>query len=278
PMRALPFRHVFLLGMNDEDYPHTTTPMDFDLMQDNYRPGDRDRRSDDQYLFLEALMSVRDSLHISWVGRDINRDEERPVSTLVAQLRDLVDRCWKADDNTSASNALTQQQPLAAFGQRHFLPAVNTPANLWPSQQPIRTYASEWLPLYQPVVDEANATNITDFPSNITCHQLAGLLQQPGNVFYRDRLGVQFDEIDTRLEDDEPFAADGLSLWKLRAALLDDLLAEAEPDLSRWQKNGALPAGALTASLLQTELDAARSIHRRWQENLNGAAPIKPKA
>jgi exodeoxyribonuclease V gamma subunit len=34
--------------------------MDFDLMGRDYRPGDRSRREDDRYLFLEALLSARE--------------------------------------------------------------------------------------------------------------------------------------------------------------------------------------------------------------------------
>ncbi len=60
PMRAIPFRHVCLLGMNDGDYPRTQRPLDIDLMGHDYRPGDRSRREDDRYLFLEALLSARE--------------------------------------------------------------------------------------------------------------------------------------------------------------------------------------------------------------------------
>jgi exodeoxyribonuclease V gamma subunit len=100
PMRAIPFRMVCLLGMNDGDYPRTRVPMDFDLMAADYRPGDRSRREDDRYLFLEAVLSARDRLHISWVGRSIHDNTERPASVLVAQLRDHLAAGWRlADDD-----------------------------------------------------------------------------------------------------------------------------------------------------------------------------------
>ncbi len=60
PMRAIPFKLVCLLGMNDGDYPRAQPPLDFDLMGSDYRPGDRSRREDDRYLLLEALLSARD--------------------------------------------------------------------------------------------------------------------------------------------------------------------------------------------------------------------------
>ena len=86
PMRAIPFRYVCLLGMNDGDYPRSRPPVDFDLMGKDYRPGDRSRREDDRYLFLEALLSAREQLYISWVGRSIKDNVVRPASVLVAQL------------------------------------------------------------------------------------------------------------------------------------------------------------------------------------------------
>jgi len=48
PMRAIPFKGVCLLGMNDGAYPRQSTPRDFDLMTAHWRAGDRSRREDDR--------------------------------------------------------------------------------------------------------------------------------------------------------------------------------------------------------------------------------------
>ncbi len=48
PMRAIPFAQIHLLGMNDGDFPRQMARLDFDLMQQQYRPGDRSRRDDDE--------------------------------------------------------------------------------------------------------------------------------------------------------------------------------------------------------------------------------------
>jgi len=84
PMRAIPFRVVCLLGMNDGDYPRQQTPADFDLMAQPGQalPGDRSRREDDRYLFLEALLSARDTLHVSWVGRSVRDNTVLPPSAV----------------------------------------------------------------------------------------------------------------------------------------------------------------------------------------------------
>ncbi|EPN22314.1 exodeoxyribonuclease V subunit gamma, partial [Pseudomonas syringae pv. actinidiae ICMP 18804] len=95
PMRAIPFKVVCLLGMNDGDYPRAQPPLDFDLMGSDYRPGDRSRREDDRYLLLEAVLSARDQLYVSWVGRSIRDNSERPASVLIGQLRDHLASGWK---------------------------------------------------------------------------------------------------------------------------------------------------------------------------------------
>ena len=77
-MRAIPFRHICLLGLNDGEYPRSKPPADFDLMALAPRPGDRSGRVDDLYLFLEALLSARTRLYLSWVGRSVVDNTERP--------------------------------------------------------------------------------------------------------------------------------------------------------------------------------------------------------
>ena len=97
PMRAIPFRLICLLGMNDGDYPRNQQAHSFDLMshRGQYRPGDRSRRQDDQYLFLEAFLSARQQLYISWVGRSIRDNSERPPSVLISQLREMLAQGWQ---------------------------------------------------------------------------------------------------------------------------------------------------------------------------------------
>jgi len=108
PMRAIPFNVVCLLGMNDGEYPRSRVALDFDLMavKGLYRPGDRSRREDDRYLFLEALLSSRNCLYISYIGHDVVDNSLKAPSVLVAQLRDYVSAGWKFYPQEDASRAL----------------------------------------------------------------------------------------------------------------------------------------------------------------------------
>lgn len=84
PMRSIPFKVVCLLGMNDGVYPRQLAPLGFDLMSQKPKRGDRSRRDDDRYLFLEALISAQQKLYISYIGRSIQDNSERFPSVLVA--------------------------------------------------------------------------------------------------------------------------------------------------------------------------------------------------
>ncbi|GAA5235459.1 exodeoxyribonuclease V subunit gamma [Verticiella sediminum] len=272
PMRAIPFRRVCLLGMNDGAYPRTRPPLDFDLMGRDYRPGDRSRREDDRYLFLEALLSARDCLHISWVARSIHDNTERPPSVLVAQLREHLGAGWRLSDDAHSADdtvdtggerlvaALTVAHPLQPFSPRYF------PAQ---AEGPLYTYAAEWR-VAAPAPAEADVPlppHLRTEPLQLA--ELAEFLRAPVRAFFRHRLGVWLELADPVDEDHEPFALDGLARWQLQDELVrsealarargEDGLASRARTLARLQRCGELPEagfGTAAAQALTAPLDA----------------------
>ena len=244
PMRAVPFRVVALLGMNDGDYPRSAPPSDFDLMALDARPGDRSRREDDRYLFLEALLSARDRLHISWVGRSAHDNEPRPPSVLVAQLRDHLAAGWQpagAEGLTPTQararllQGLTLEHPLQPFNPAYF--AVGGDARLF-------SHAHEWREGLRAQAWPASATSPGDgqalpgvaadagdsvepgaFEGPLTLRLLIDFLKNPARSFLQQRLGIVLPEDEAATLDDEPFGLDGLQAWTLRDALVDDQTA-----------------------------------------------------
>lgn len=90
PMRAIPFKHIFMLGMNDGEYPKADDGDYFDLMKTYFRHGDRSRRNDDCYMFMESLISAGESLYISYIGRDVVKNNELNPSMLVSELMNYI--------------------------------------------------------------------------------------------------------------------------------------------------------------------------------------------
>ncbi len=263
PMRAIPFRHICLLGMNDGDYPRQQVPMDFDLMARQPRPGDRSRRSDDHYMLLEALLSARERLYISWVGHSIHDNSERSPSVLVSQLRDHLAAGWRLAPATSdgatgsVPDALTTHHPLQPFS-----PAYFTPASL-EADAPLFTYAREWRQASPVASRSIGATvppsqGLEPLPpmvpaSPLTLADLTTFLKDPARSFFQHRLGVHWSAQDDTLPDHEPFDLDGLQRWQLHRELLDsqclalqrgeDLRQALDRHLDRLQARGDLATG-----------------------------------
>ncbi len=90
PMRSIPFKVVCLVGMNMDAFPRESKTLSFDLMAKNPRIGDRSRRNDDKYLFLEAIISARNKFYISYVGQSIRDNTRIAPSVLVSELIDYI--------------------------------------------------------------------------------------------------------------------------------------------------------------------------------------------
>jgi exodeoxyribonuclease V gamma subunit len=223
PMRAIPFRRVCLMGMNDGDYPRSQVPADFDLMGRDYRPGDRSRREDDRYLFLEALLSAREHLHISWVGRSIHDNSERPPSVLVAQLRDHLAAGWRLPREEAARRsrgllaALTVEHRLQPFSRDYFR-----------AGGPLFSYAREWRDGLVVRSGDGGGTAAGGAASldsaaeeePLTLRELADFLKDPVRSFFRRRLRVSFESAELSSSDQEPFAIDALDNWRLQDELV----------------------------------------------------------
>ena len=119
PMRSLPFKAICLLGLNDGDFPSNTKATSFDLIARHPQKGDRARRDDDRYLFLEAIMSAREHLYLSYIGKSIHNNEALSPSALINELLDTL-----ADMTGISPNQLNQQwieqHPLQAFSPQYF--------------------------------------------------------------------------------------------------------------------------------------------------------------
>ncbi|MFN5809934.1 MAG: hypothetical protein ACK44R_02015, partial [Burkholderiales bacterium] len=96
------------------------------------RAGDRARREDDRYLFLEAVLSARERLYISWQGRRASDHAPLPSSVLVVQLLDHVNRCHSHPHGRDPA-FVPLLQPLQPFSSNYFTAGTG-----------FATYAAEW--------------------------------------------------------------------------------------------------------------------------------------
>ena len=87
PMRAIPSKLICLLGMNHDAFPRKEELQTLDLLKESPHLDYCPTRVDfDRYLFLEALLSAREKLIISYIGQDPFDLSELPPSSVVSQL------------------------------------------------------------------------------------------------------------------------------------------------------------------------------------------------
>jgi exodeoxyribonuclease V gamma subunit len=284
PMRAIPFRMVCLLGMNDGDYPRSVTPLDFDLMAGDYRPGDRSRREDDRYLLLEALLAAREQLYVSWVGRSIRDNCERPASVLLGQLRDHVASGWTLAGGGDLLEALATEHPLQPFSRRYF-----------EGDGALFSYAREWAALHRQGGQAGALQTLPPFEPDgaLALETLQNFLRDPVKHFFTQRLKVHLDEQVQAQLDEEPFGLDGLELHQLRQTLLDaaslaleDDPAQVGPVLEaaalRLQRSGRLPLAGFGERLresvlkpLPEQIGRYRALCADWPERLDSPKPLQ---
>jgi exodeoxyribonuclease V gamma subunit len=85
PMRAIPHRVLVLMGLDAGVFPRQGERPGFHLMEAARRLGDPDPADQDRYALLEALLSARDTLLITWNCRDERTGVSKPPSAPVQQ-------------------------------------------------------------------------------------------------------------------------------------------------------------------------------------------------
>ncbi|MDB6048623.1 MAG: recC [Pseudomonas sp.] len=291
PMRAIPFKLVCLLGMNDGDYPRAQPPLDFDLMGSDYRPGDRSRREDDRYLLLEAVLSARDQLYISWVGRSIRDNSERPASVLIGQLRDHLASGWKLqnavlpedekkrDPGQQLLHKLTLEHPLQPFSREYFHQGTE-----------FFSFAREWQVLHEPQSDVSEILPLSEHQQDepLSLAQLQDFLRNPVRHFFSQRLKIYFEVAEAPLADEEPFVLDALERYGLSESLLNAGLTQPEQisealsaQARRLQGSGLLPMAGFGTSLQEELIEPLPGLLQRyqdllvrWPEPLASALPV----
>ncbi len=250
PMRSIPFKVVCLIGMNDDSYPRQQPTQGFDLLSHDFRLGDRSRRDDDRYLFLEALMSCQQNLYISYVGASIHDNAPIPPSVLVSDLRDALNQAYCDEAAEPIWPRLLTQHPLQAFSRRYFDGSDRRLFSFSHAQCPRSEKTTDSTPWFNKPLPEAD-----DSWRQISLKQLSLFYKHPTRYLLRERLGMYLDMAEQALDNREPFTIDSLQAWQLRQQLLSAKLT-AQPMATSFeliQATGILPQGILGHQLFDAE-------------------------
>lgn len=265
PMRSIPFKVVCLLGMNDGVYPRQLAPLGFDLMSQKPKRGDRSRRDDDRYLFLEALISAQQKLYISYIGRSIQDNSERFPSVLVQELIDYIGQSHYLPGDEALNCDESEARVKAHLTCLHTRMPFD-PQNYQPGER--QSYAREWLP----AVSQAGKAH-SEFvqplpftlPETVPLETLQRFWAHPVRAFFQMRLQVNFRTEDSEIPDTEPFILEGLSRYQINQQLLNALVEQddAERLFRRFRAAGDLPYGAFGEIFWETQCQEMQQLADR---------------
>jgi len=281
-LRALPYRAICLIGMDDGVLPSLARADEFDLMAAKPQLGDRQRRADERNLFLDLLLAARDRFFIAYTGRSIRDNAPLPPAALVDELLDHLARASAGPDALpadveSARRAFIVEHPLQPFSPTYFAGARD-----------LYTFDTERARLAERLVSDTPTTVQTFFDAPLPPEPSEPLAyadferfwRHPVRALLRERLGIDLRAADGELLDTEPFALDFAARDALADRLLPRLIDAADEGegvalaLARAariaQASPELPGGATGEVLQQRELS---SLARLASEVRSALAP-----
>lgn len=245
PMRSIPARIICLLGMNDGAFPRTDRPLGFDRSAGERRPGDRSRRLEDRYLFLEAILAARSLFYVSYQGRARGDNTGKLPSGLVTELREAMAEIF---DLPEAERSAFDGKPLGANEVEHRLQAFNLEYFLETSPA-LFSYSrndglgaraaltpKDPLPLFDPPAAPPMLPPISAEDTSflrLSPRALSRFFLSPCDFLLRRRLGVDLRPGTVLDLKDDEFARDGLHDHRIRARMLDAVLREDSPESCR---------------------------------------------
>ena len=245
PMRSLPFQVICLIGMNDGSFPREQPTLSFDLMGRQFRFGDRSRRADDRYLFLETLISARRRLYLSYVGRSVRDNSPLPPSVLVAELRDYLG----AQIGESELRRLIRMHPLQPFSSAYFskddrLQGMHRLFSYSENTRQAAQLAGQGRAQGRSLITGALPPQTEETP-RIGLDQLIDFFTNPARAFARQRLNLTLESGAALLEEREPFDLDRFTGHDLEVELIQALQAgeSGQACLQRLEARGVLPHG-----------------------------------
>lgn len=241
PMRSIPFQVIALLGMNEGDFPKPDRHPSFDLLQQHFQKGDRSRRADDRYQFLEILLSARRQLLITYVGQSLQQhNQPLPPSVVVSELLEVLQDRYRLTD-------LVTLHPMQPFSPRYFQGHERLPGH---SQSDFQTAMALLQPPAPPTAWWQDEIAVPD-AEVVELQDLFAFYRHPQRYFLRRQLALQLGGREVQAEESEPFSVAGLDAYQIDQQWLEDELRGMPVSLEKLQAQGRWLSGACGSILYQ---------------------------
>jgi exodeoxyribonuclease V gamma subunit len=236
PMRSVPHRVVALLGLDDGVFPRAGAVDGDDVLARRPLTGERDLRSEDRQLMLDAVLSATERLVITYTGANESTGQRRPPAVPLKELLDTLDRTA-----VGAAAHVERREPLQPFDPANF----EAPA---PFSFDRAALAGARAATRERVQPQALAElQLAPPTGDVDLSLLTTFLCRPVQQFLRHRLEVALLDESEPEPDAIPVELDSLEQWSVGDRVLSDLLAARSRDeaLALEWRRGLLPPGQL---------------------------------
>ncbi|MDP3967037.1 MAG: exodeoxyribonuclease V subunit gamma, partial [Nocardioides sp.] len=278
PMRSVPHRVVALVGLDDGVFPRVQTVDGDDVLARVPRTGERDVRSEDRQLLLDAVLAARETLVVTYDGANEHTGAPRPPAVPLGELLDTLDATALPDPDhrvrdrdgdlvppVRVRDQVVLRHPLQPYDDRNLAPGALVPAHPFsfdPTALAGATAARTATRTAPPFLPGP----LPSLPAgDVALHDLRAFLVHPVRWFLRSRL-----DVGAALDADElpvavPITLDNLEQWGVGDRILRDVLAGAAPQESMLaeQLRGLLPPGGLGRVQLEEVVGRIRPLHAR---------------
>lgn len=257
PMRSVPHRVICLLGLDDGVFPRNATADGDDALARDPLVGERDRRSEERQLLLDAVLAAREHLVILYTGADDRTNARRQPAVPLGEILDAVDDSVRTADGSPARAQVVVSHPLQPFDARNFTAGALGARGPFSFDRPALAGATASAgtrqlpaPFLRAPLPPAPADGVVELAD------LISFLEHPARGFLRQRLGVTVAGEDEEVGDALAAELAPLQRWAVGDRLLTARLTGADAQRCRqveWRR-GSVPPGRLGATLLDSLL------------------------
>ncbi len=270
PMRSVPHRVVCLVGLDDGVFPRMTSADGDDVLARRPLTGERDVRSEDRQLLLDALLAADETVVVTYTGANEHTGASRPPAVPLGEILDAADRTTSAP----VRDHVLVHHPLQPYDARNLTPGALVAADPRPfgfdtaALAGARAAVAERVPV-PPLLDGP----LDPAPAgDVSLADLQSFLAHPVRAFLRQRLDVSTPLEPDDVDDAIPVQLDALQAWAVGDHLLREVLAGQDPTavMTAEQLRGTLPPGGLGGQALQEVVTEAQRLFTRTAELRTG--------
>ncbi len=257
PMRSVPHRVVCLLGLDDGVFPRSTIVDGDDALARTPMTGERDPRSEDRQLLLDAVLAAGEHLVVTYTGANETSGQTRPPAVPLGELLDALDVTAPGGRDHAV-----RHHPLQPFDPRNLVPGDLGGSR--PFSFDAASLAGARSAAAERHVPEGFIALPAQPAEDVDLAALIAFAAHPVKAFLRRRAQIALPDEGHEVLDGLPVSIDSLVEWGVGDRLLRDRLRgrDEESALGMEWRRGHLPPGRLGWREAQRIRDEAEPVGR----------------